>query len=118
MVRAKDIYQRDYLVANDRVQDLVPDAVKFLPVRHRSQRRPGTAIRMHGHGPRGTDGASWFKTMQAISAGPRASGQAVQGHRLTISTTSTPPDFQAGDWARIAENPDEPDMNPLLLRPL
>ena len=82
LVRAKDIYQRDYWWKAG--CDLVPDAVKFRPVRHHGQHPQaprshaaagGRVERRIGHWPP--------KTMQAISStDPERLDKRFNGHRL------------------------------------
>lgn len=105
LVRAKDIYQRDYWWKAG--CDLVPDAVKFDLFDTAVNAGPGAAIRMLqravGVEP---DGVIGPKTMQAISSmDPERLDKRFNGHRLDhLNNLPTWPDFGRGWAQRIAEN--------------
>ena len=105
LVRAKDIYQRDYWWKAG--CDLVPDCVKFDLFDTAVNAGPGAAIRMLQKALGVTqDGVIGPKTMQAISSmDPERLDKRFNGHRLDhLNNLGTWPDFGRGWAQRIAEN--------------
>jgi len=105
LVRAKDIYQRDYWWKAG--CDLVPECVKFDLFDTAVNAGPGTAIRMLQKALGVTqDGVIGPKTMQAISSmDPERLDKRFNGHRLDhLNNLDTWPDFGRGWAQRIAEN--------------
>ena len=105
LVRAKDIYQRDYWWKAG--CDLVPDCVKFDLFDTAVNAGPGTAIRMLQRAVGVVDdGVIGPKTMQALgNVDPERLDKRFNGHRLQfMSSLSTWQTFGRG-WAnRIAKN--------------
>lgn len=105
LVRAKDIYQRDYWWKAG--CDLVPEVVKFDLFDTAVNAGPGTAIRMLQKVLGVTqDGVIGPKTMQAInSMDPERLDKRFNGHRLLhLTGLPTWPSFGRGWTRRIAEN--------------
>lgn len=105
LVRAKDIYQRDYWWKAG--CDLVPDCVKFDLFDTAVNAGPGAAIRMlqRAVGVE-DDGVIGPKTMLALSSmDPERLDKRFNGHRLDhLNNLDTWPDFGRGWAQRIAEN--------------
>ncbi len=105
LVRAKDIYQRDYWWKAG--CDLVPECVKFDLFDTAVNAGPGAAIRMLQKALGVVqDGVIGPKTMQAISSmDPERLDKRFNGHRLDhLNNLPTWPDLGRGWAQRIAEN--------------
>ena len=105
LVRAKDIYQRDYWWKAG--CDLVPDCVKFDLFDTAVNAGPTSAIKMIQRAA-GVfdDGVIGPKTMQAFSTiDPQLLDKRFSGHRLDhLNNLESWPDFGRGWAQRIAEN--------------
>ena len=105
LVRAKDIYQRDYWWKAG--CDLVPDCVKFDLFDTAVNAGPGAAIRMLQRAVGVVDdGVIGPKTMQALgNVDPERLDKRFNGHRLDhLNNLDTWSDFGRGWAQRIAEN--------------